>query len=152
MRGECPREAGRMAQPAAGFEVFDHTADVGVRAWGPDLPTAFAQAARGLFSLLVPLDAIRETRAREVAVQAGDPESLLVAWLDELLFVFETEGLVFGRFAVALSTPTTLTAVAHGEPFDPARHRGGVVVKAATYHQIAVAAGPPSRVQVILDI
>ncbi|HZS00784.1 MAG TPA: archease [Chloroflexota bacterium] len=137
---------------AAGFEVFDHTADVGVRAWGPDLAAAFAQAARGLFSLLVPRAAVRETTARAVTVAASDPESLLVAWLDELLFVFETEGLVFARFEVALPTPTTLTATAHGEPFDPARHHGGVVVKAATYHQIAVAAGPPARVQVILDI
>ena len=141
-----------MPADAAGFEVFDHTADVGVRAWGPDLPAAFAQAARGLFSLLVPLDAIRETAARALAVEAGDPESLLVTWLDELLFVFETEGLVFSRFDVALPTPTALTATAHGEPFDPRRHRGGVVVKAATYHQVAVDAGPPARVQVILDI
>jgi SHS2 domain-containing protein len=141
-----------MAADAAGFGVFDHTADVGVRAWGPDLPAAFAHAARGLFSLLVPLAAVRETTAREIAVAAGDPESLLVAWLDELLFVFETEGLVFARFEVALPSATTLAATAHGEPFDPARHRGGVVVKAATYHQIAVDPGPPARVQVILDI
>jgi SHS2 domain-containing protein len=141
-----------MGTDVAGFEVFDHTADVGVRAWGPDLPAAFAQAARGLFSLLVPLAAIRETTARAVAVEASDLESLLVAWLDELLFVFETEGLVFARFAVALPSPTTLTATAHGELFDPERHRGGVVVKATTYHQITVAAGPPARVQVILDI
>jgi SHS2 domain-containing protein len=141
-----------MPANAAGFEIFDHTADVGVRAWGPDLPTAFAQAARGVSSLLVPLDTIREATTRELSVAAGDPESLLVAWLDELLFVFETEGLIFARFDVALPTPTTLTATAHGEPFDPARHRGGVVVKAATYHQIAVDAGPPARVQVILDI
>jgi SHS2 domain-containing protein len=141
-----------MPAAAAGFEVFDHTADVGVRAWGSDLPAAFAQAARGLFSLLVPLDAVRAATTRVVAVAAGDPESLLVAWLDELLFVFETEGLVFSRFDVALPTLTTLAATAHGERFDPDRHRGGVVVKAATYHQIAVEAGPPARVQVILDI
>jgi SHS2 domain-containing protein len=141
-----------MPAEATGFTVFDHTADVGVRAWGPDVPAAFAQAARGLFSLLVPLDAVREATTRELAVAAGDPESLLVAWLDELLFVFETEGLVFSRFDVALPTPTTLTATAHGEPFDPDRHRGGVVVKAATYHQLAVEPGPPARVQVILDI
>lgn len=141
-----------MPPAAAGFQVFDHTADVGVRAWGPDVAAAFAQAARGLSSLLVPLDAVRETTRRELAVTAGDPESLLVAWLDELLFAFEIDGLVFRRFDVALPTPTTLTATAHGEPFDPDRHRGGVVVKAATYHQIGVESGPPARVQVILDI
>jgi SHS2 domain-containing protein len=141
-----------MSVEAGGFEIFDHTADVGVRGWGPHLPAAFAQAACGLSSLLVPLDAVRETTARALAVEAGDPESLLVAWLDELLFVFETEGLVGSRFEVALPTPTTLTATVHGEPFDPHRHRGGVVVKAATYHQVAVEPGPPARVQVILDI
>jgi SHS2 domain-containing protein len=139
-------------QSAADFEVFDHTADVGLRAWGPDLPAAYAQVARGLFSLLVPLDAVREIVAREIAVEATDLESLLVAWLDELIFVFETERLVFGRFEVAFPTAGSVAATAHGEPFDPARHRGGVVVKAATYHQIEVVPGPPARLQVILDV
>jgi SHS2 domain-containing protein len=137
---------------AAGFEVFDHTADVGLRAWGPGLAAAFAQAARGVFSLLVPLEAVHEQTARELRVEAGDPESLLVAWIDELLFVFETERLVFARFEVRLGEAGVLLATAHGEAFDPVRHRGGVVVKAATYHQIQVLAGPPARVQIILDI
>ncbi len=141
-----------MDEPAAGFAVFDHTADVGLRAWGPDLSAAYAHAARGLFSLLVPLEVVRETLARDLAVTAADPESLLVAWLDELLFVFETERLIFARFDVTLPAPGSLAAVAHGEPFEPARHRGGVVVKAATYHQIEVVAGPPARVRVILDV
>jgi SHS2 domain-containing protein len=141
-----------MARAPADFEVFDHTAEVGLRAWGPDLPAAFAQAGRGLTSLLVPLDAVRETITHALSVEAPDAESLLVAWLDELLFVFETERLVFGRYEVALPTPGALVATVHGERFDPARHRGGVVVKAATYHQIVVEAGPPARVQVILDV
>ncbi len=141
-----------MAASSAGFALFDHTADTGLRAWGADLATAFAQAARGLSALLVPLEAIREHEARELSVDAPDPESLLVAWLDELLFVFETEQLVFTRFQVALPTPTSLRATAHGERFDPARHRGGVLVKAATYHQLEVDPGPPARLQVILDV
>ena len=136
----------------AGFEVFDHTADVGLRAWGPDLATPFGQAARGLANLLVPLDAVRQTLRRELTVAAGDPEALLVAWLDELLFVFEIERLVFARFEVALPTVGTLLATAYGEAFDPERHRGGVVVKAATFHQIAVQPGSPARLQVILDV
>ena len=136
----------------AGFEAFDHTADVGLRAWGPDLPAALAQAGRGLFNLLVPLERVRETLARDVAVEAADPEALLVAWLDELLFVFETERLVFCRLEVAQPSPRAIAAIAHGEPFDPERHRGGVVVKAVTYHQLEVHAGPPARLRVILDI
>jgi SHS2 domain-containing protein len=137
---------------AAGFEVFDHTADVGLRTWGPDLAAAFAQAGCGLFSLLVPLEAVHEQTARELRVEAGDPESLLVAWIDEVLFVFETERLVFARFEVRLGEAGVLLATAHGEAFAPVRHQGGVVVKAATYHQIQVLAGPPARVQMILDI
>jgi SHS2 domain-containing protein len=141
-----------MAEPAAGFEMFDHTADVGLRAWGPDLPGAFAQAARGLFSLLVPIERVREARTRELAVQASDPEALLVSWLDELLFVFETERLVFARFDVTQPEQGAIAAKGYGEPFNPHRHRGGVVVKAATYHQIEVVEGPPARLRVILDI
>ena len=132
--------------------MFDHTADVGLRAWGPDLAAAFAQAGCGLFSLLVPLEAVHEQTARELRVEAGDPESLLVACMDELLFVFETEQLVFARFDVQLPEASALMATVHGEAFDAVRHRGGVVVKAATYHQIQVLAGPPARLQIILDI
>ncbi|HWP29166.1 MAG TPA: archease [Chloroflexota bacterium] len=141
-----------MADQAAGFETVDHTAEVGLRAWGPDLAAAFVQAARGLFSLLVPLERVQPVRQREFAIAAEDLEGLLVAWLEELLFVFETERLVFADFTVSRPSRTALQAWAWGEPFDPARHRGGVAVKAVTYHRLAVVEGPPARVEVILDV
>jgi SHS2 domain-containing protein len=88
-----------------------------------------------------------------VEVEAEDVEGLLTAWLLELLFITEVEGLVFRRFEVQEASPTRLVAVAHGEPLDPARHPKGAVVKAVTRHHLQVKPSEGGyRVRVILDI
>lgn len=135
-----------------GFELIEHTAEVGIRAWGGDLREAFAEAARGMFSLMVDLDAVDERESRRVEVTAEDREDLLVRWLNELLFLVDTEGLVFRAFDIERLGERELAATARGERLDPARHLPLTGVKAATYHQLLVEAGPPARVAVILDV
>lgn len=136
----------------AGFEVLDHTAEVGIRAWGRDLREAFAEAARGMFALMVDLDAVEEREARRVEAVGEDREDLLVRWLNELLFLVDSEGLVFRRFDIERLSERELAATAHGEPLDRARHQPLAGVKAATYHQLSVEEGPPARISVILDV
>src|SRR2546422_10229892 len=67
----------------AGWEQFDVDADVGVRAWGPTRAEAFAQAALGVFALIVSPDEVDEREHREVRAQADSPETLLVNWINE---------------------------------------------------------------------
>ena len=74
-----------------GFELLEHTADVGVRARGATLEEAFEQATLGLAEVLGgrrpgPGDAV------PVEVAAGDPGGLLVDWLNEVLWLHETRG------------------------------------------------------------
>ena len=135
-----------------GFEYMDHTADVGIVATGEDLKEAFAQAACGLFDFMADLSVVREAETRDVSVTAPDRDALLVAWLNELLFLCEVEHRYFSRFEIYELEETSLKARCYGEEFDPARHRLKSGVKSATYHMIQVEDGNPSRVQVVLDV
>ena len=135
-----------------GFELLDHTSEVGVSATGRDLKEAFAQAAQGMFSIIVESEDVEEVLEREVQVEAPDIGALLVAWLNELIYRFEAEGTVFKGFQVVELTDTRLRATCWGEQANPRKHRFKTDVKAATYHMLEVEPGEPSRVQVILDI
>ena len=124
---------------AAGWEHFEVEADVGVHGWGPSRGEAFAQATLGVFALLVAPDGVQAREQREVRAQAEGREALLVAWIDECLYVHEIEGFVVRSVELTVCTDTLAHGVLHGEPVDPGRHRVGTVVKGATYHRTSVA-------------
>ncbi len=134
------------------FEILDHTADVGIIAYGADLKQAFANAARALFSLITELDDVKEVTHRDIEVEAGDIESLLVAWLNELVYRFDTEGILFKRFEISQLDNSHLEARGYGEKADVSRHRLKIGVKAATYHMLKVDKNDGYRVQVVFDI
>jgi len=134
------------------FEVLDHTADVGIIAYGADLRQAFANAAKGLFSLITELGDVDEALHRDIELTAGDEESLLVAWLNELVYRFDTEGVLFKRFEIIELNNTHLKARGYGEKVNSAKHKLKIGVKAATYHMLEVEKNNGCRVQVLFDI
>ena len=136
-----------------GYEYFDVAADVGVAAWGEDLPGCLRQCALGVFNLIVPTDAVQPVETREVAARGTPVEVLLVNWLNECLYVHELEGFVVSEVARPEVTATGVHALLRGEPVDPSRHPRGTVVKAATFHDLEVGEAP-GRVtaRVVLDI
>ena len=141
-----------MPEPPVPFEVFDHTADVGIIAYGRDLPELFANAARGMFHFIID-PAAAEARERRVrSVEADDLEGLLVAWLNDLLLVLNGDGYVPAAFLVEEVTPTRLRATLPGEPVDPERHRFRLDVKAATYHTLQVRQGDGWSARVLFDV
>ncbi len=116
------------------YETFEHTADLGLRVWADDPHALFADAARGLFSMIVTdLDSIRPSLSVPVAVEGELSELLLLDWLNELLYLYDVRHLLLCRFEIEFG-PTGLVATAHGEPIDPARHQLDHEVKAITYH------------------
>ena len=120
------------------YETFEHTADLGLRARAPDLNTLFAEAARALFATLLEDPAAVRPEQRHVFRLTGkEQEYLVFDWLNELLYRFDTDHLVFGRFVVQVDEGG-LTAAAWGEPLDAARHAPGHEVKAITYHGLQV--------------
>ncbi len=138
------------------YEILEHTADVGVRGTGPDLGTAFAEAARGMFSLMVALRAVAPVHTVQVDLAATSLEGLLVAWLGELLAQKDIQRLVFSRFCVTVvqgERGWTLQGQASGEPLDIHRHEPGVEVKGATYYGVRVEyTNDHAMVQCVLDL
>jgi SHS2 domain-containing protein len=142
-----------MPPPERGWEHFEVEADVGIRAWGPTRAAAFAEAALGVLALTVEPASVEEREGREVRAQADGPETLLVAWIDECLYVHEIEGFVTRRVEITECSDSLVHGRLLGEPLDPGRHRLGTVVKAATLHGVSVeAAGTRHEVRVIVDV
>jgi SHS2 domain-containing protein len=134
------------------FDILDHTADVGIVAYGTDISQAFVNAARALFSLITDLDDVAEILYRDIKLTASDQESLLVEWLNELIYLFDTEGIVFRRFDITQLNSTRLKARSYGEKVDSAKHGLKTGVKAATYHMLKVDKDNGCRVRVLFDI
>jgi SHS2 domain-containing protein len=142
-----------LATERAAFELLEHTADVGVVAYGSTLAEAFVHAAEGMYSVMVNLDGVREEEERSAAVEAHDWPSLLVAWLSELVYFSDVDGLLFKRFEIEEMKPHSLRATAYGEKVDRQRHELGAGVKAITRHMLEVGEDNDGyRVQVLLDI
>lgn len=133
------------------FQLIEHTADTGLIAYGNSLAEAFANAAYGLFSIITELDKVREVQSRPVEVGAEDVDELLFNWLNELIYVFEVEHLLFKRFDITEFTEHNLKATCWGEKYHPARHELKLGVKSATYHMLKVD-GEKNEVQVIFDV
>ncbi len=134
------------------FEFIEHTADVGIRAYGADINEAFVNAARGLFSLITEIDDVEEVEYRDIDLTAPDQESLLVKWLNELIYLFDAENIVFKRFDITRLNNTQLKAGAYGEKVDNSKHKLKTGIKAATYHMLKIDKSDGYKVQVLFDI
>jgi SHS2 domain-containing protein len=136
-----------------GFELVDHTADVGVRAWAPTREGVYEEAGKAVFSLICDPLTVDQTESVEVRVEAADRELLLAAWIDELVYQFETKRALFVDFELTELDDTHLVARLSGERLDPIRHALCGGVKAATLHQLSVNEGPEGwEGFVILDV
>jgi SHS2 domain-containing protein len=120
------------------YEIFPHTADVGIRVRSPDLNSLFAESAKGFFSLIVSNldDVVPRTRV-DFHIEGHDLAYLLTDWLSELLFTFESRRLLLSQFDVTVG-PEGLDATAQGETADEARHTLDHEIKAVTYHGLRV--------------
>jgi SHS2 domain-containing protein len=125
------------------------------------LPDAFAQVALGVFALLADPASVEERDTREVRAHGGAPETLLVNWLNECLYVLDVEGFVprrveFTIFALDASAPggepLRLHCRLHGEDLDPARHIPRETVRGIRTDGAAVlAVGDKSEARVLID-
>jgi SHS2 domain-containing protein len=137
------------------YEVFEHTADLGLRVMGEDLDDLFRTAAEALLDQVVEnRQEIRPLNRVEVALTAETTEDLLAHWLTEILYRIETEHRVFGRFEARVApNGQSLTGLLVGEPIDRTRHVLDHEVKAVTRHGLRVErSGIGWLAEFILDI
>ncbi len=119
------------------YEFLEHTADVGLKAYGNTLEEIFENAALGMFDLMTDVRTVERRGEVQVRVESLDLESLMVDWLTELLYVHELENVFLSEFQVAIDG-LSLQATARGETLDPSRHPLDLAIKAVTYHLIEV--------------
>ncbi|MDD5560003.1 archease [Candidatus Methylomirabilis sp.] len=136
-----------------GYELFETTADVGITAWGETLEELFANVARGMFTLMVEAGTVRPAGVLSVEARGMDLPSLLVAWLNELLYRCETEEWAPADVRVVTVEGGHASGELAGEPAEAGRHQFKGVVKAATYHLLECHKdGDRWRARVVFDV
>ncbi|MEW6416941.1 MAG: archease [Nitrospirota bacterium] len=124
------------------FRVLDISGDVGLRAFGKSIDEAFINAATGMYSLITNTDAIKEEKTVDVSIESNSLDGLFVSWLNELIFHFDAYGFIGKRITIGEGLDGgevfKLKASISGEEFDPERHEGKLLIKAATYHRLRI--------------
>ncbi|AHF80316.1 Hypothetical protein TES1_0930 [Thermococcus paralvinellae] len=123
------------------WEHYEHTADIGIRGYGKTLEEAFENVAIALFDVMVDVRKVEPKEMREIEVSGEDLYALLYNFLEELLILHDTEGLVFSDFDVKIEKTKEgykLKVKAYGEPLDYEKHEPKEEVKAITYHDMKI--------------
>ncbi|GEM_PF-152755 len=169
------------------FKYFEHPSDVGFEACGETLEELFANAALATFSFMTNVEEVGEGEGeevveKEVKIKSEDLCSLMFDWLDEMIFLFESELLVPKRFEIkvqageeereeervgeaggeagegsegGVAAEFSINGKCSGGRFDPARHESGIIIKAVTYNMMEVKKDEKSGVwkaRVVLDV
>lgn len=141
------------SEARTGWQCFDHTADVGLEVWATDMHGLLEEAAQAVAATMFDQDSVAEEREHEFAVEAEEPEELLVAWLDEILYAFDAEHFVTARAVVNRLDDGVVAGILVGQTYDPARHEQLVSVKAVTYHDLQIEETDRGlEVRIVLDV
>lgn len=117
---------------------LEHTADVGVAAEAESFGLLLGELALGMFEFIVDPRNVRPNHEYEVGeIRGASPETIVVKWLNELLYLHESKELVFNRFSVERVDALAVSGKAWGEGVDPQKHAPIGGVKSATYHGLS---------------
>ena len=117
------------------FQLLEHPSDIGILARGTSREDALIEASKGLVTILVNPENFHPIEERDFKATGSDSAAQVINWLNEILFFFDTEGMVFVEFSIDSWTSSEIVGRARGERFDVDRHEFRTAVKAATYHQ-----------------
>lgn len=120
------------------FKQIEHTADVGIKISEKTPEALFESAAKGYYSFVIKGGDIQPRELWKVKISAFDRESLLVKWLNELIYLFETKSIICEEISVNKISKTDLEAEIRGETYDEKRHVLGIDIKATTMHGLEV--------------
>lgn len=139
--------------PDGGFQLIEHTADVGFVALGPTVEDVLRESIAALLSIATDPSDVADRAHTDIEVQGEDPSALLVNLLEEVLFLFDANVFAACRAEVRLPRTGAAQVRLFGEPRDPARHRWRLIVKGITYHGLQFEKDANGwRVRVFLDV
>jgi SHS2 domain-containing protein len=135
------------------YEIIDYPADIGLRIFGHNLEDLFCNAGVALFDTLTDIKTVLCRQKRKFTLSRDTTEELLVEWLNTLLYVFETERMLFSGFMVRITGHGNISAVAEGEPFSSTRHYIKQEIKAVTYHDLKISGSEGLwQARVVMDV
>jgi len=132
------------------YRLLEHTADAMVEAYGKDLGERFGNAAYAMFDQITDVGKVEPKGELRVVLSGESREQLLVDFLQELLFLHDTEGLLFSEFEVK-TDGRSLEAYVRGEEYDSARHPKRSLVKGVTYHKLEIDDGK-ATITILFDV
>lgn len=119
------------------YDYLPHMSDIYIAAYGSTLNEAFENAAEAMFNIITDISKIHPIGMFKICVNGIDEYNLLYNWLEELLFLFDTNRFVFSKFKVYRiekeNSSYILEGEVYGEPFNPAVHKRGREIKSPTY-------------------
>ena len=139
---------------SGGFKELENiTADLGIEAWGQDLEGAFTSAAHGLACLMSAQPSNKQTITRRIRIKAGSLQSLLIQFLNEIIYLEETEDFLPGAVTDLTISGYNVDATLTGDTFDPGIHNINAHIKAATYHGLEIVQSSEEvTIKVIFDV
>jgi len=131
-----------------GFEEIPHTADLSIRVWADDLAGLLAESARGMY-WLADAKFVDHPRIRRTFEAEGiDGESLLVAFLSELVYYAEQEYAGFDNFEISIKNDR-LKVEMGGAPLKSINK----AIKAVTWHNLKIKkAAMGLEVEIVFDV
>ncbi|MBF0457102.1 MAG: archease [Nitrospirae bacterium] len=132
------------------IEMLDISGDLGIKVSAPTLEEIFETAAIGFYSLTTEIDNVEPLTTIQVTVTEDTTERLLVAWLNELICLFDTNGFIGRQVNIASLDNRHLSAEIKGEHFNLEKHDCGFLIKAATYHKLQLDKGDKGWTAVII--
>ena len=130
-----------MSKTSPGFKFLDHITDAEIEAYGKNLEEAFENAGLATEDTMVSLSSIRTVVDKRIEVEGRDLDSLLYSWLESMITLQDTEGLLFSEFSCKVSESARgfrLVASCRGEKFDPERHEQKTAIKSPTFHAMKI--------------
>lgn len=137
------------------FELVEHTADIGLVAYGKTKEELFENAGEGLFSIITDLNKVSAKERHSISTSAEDLENLFICWLNELIYFWEVNKTLASKFEVSIKDDTLLEAVIYGERFDHSKHTIEHGVKAVTYYEFKLGYDQTKKIwtaKVIIDV
>ena len=120
------------------YETIDVSGDAGIKGYGETIEHAFTNTAIGMYSLITDPEFVKAGKTITVSVESTSLDGLLISWLNELIFLFDTYGFVGKEIIITAFGDMKIVADVAGEDFDPERHEKRLLIKAATYHQLNI--------------
>ena len=138
------------------FEILEHTADIGIEAYGKTKREVFTNAAKGMFEIIAgETKNLKENFYDKIKLEADNLEGLLFAWLNELLYISETKLVILNKFKIKELSDFQIEAEVEGIKIDPPFVKIQKEIKAVTYHRLEIKEDKESglwRAQLIFDI